>query len=75
MINQNENQNIEENIISSEAKNVDQKTEIELEILSPLDKKDDPRIQKYLKHIKNAIDNKDIKNLALSGVYGSGKST
>jgi len=75
MINQNENQDIEEEVISSEANNINQKTEIELEILSPLDKKGDPRIQKYLRHIKNAIDNKDIKNLALSGVYGSGKST
>lgn len=75
MINQNENQDIEEEVISSEANNLNQNTEIELEILSPLDKKDDPRIQKYLRHIKNAIDNKDIKNLALSGVYGSGKST
>lgn len=46
-----------------------------LEILSPIDKKDDPRIKKYLKHIKDAIDNENVKNLALSGVYGSGKST
>lgn len=46
-----------------------------LEVLSPLDKKTDPRIKKYLKHIKDAIDNEDVKNLALSGVYGSGKST
>lgn len=75
MVNQHENQNFEEVIISTEASNANQKTEIELEILSPLDKKNDPRIQKYLRHIKNAIDNKDIKNLALSGVYGSGKST
>ncbi|OXG03991.1 hypothetical protein B0A79_12395 [Flavobacterium piscis] len=72
---QNGTQNIEEEIISSEANTADQKIEIELEVLSPLDKKDDPRIQKYLRHIKNAIDNQDIKNLALSGVYGSGKST
>ena len=49
--------------------------DIKLEILSPLDKKDDERIKKYLKHIKDAIDNNDVKNLALSGVYGSGKST
>jgi hypothetical protein len=49
--------------------------EITLEILSPLDKKDDDRIKKYLKHIKDAIDNDNVKNLALSGVYGSGKST
>lgn len=75
MENQNQNENDNEEIISSEANNANQKTEIELEILSPLDKKNDPRIQKYLKHVKNAIDNKDIKNLALSGVYGSGKST
>lgn len=74
MVNQNENQN-NENSVSSEIENISQKTEIQLEILSPLDKKDDPRIKKYIKHIKNAIDNKDIKNLALSGVYGSGKST
>lgn len=46
-----------------------------LEILSPIDKKNDPRVKKYLKHIKDAIDNQDVKNLALSGVYGSGKST
>ncbi|MGG7468306.1 hypothetical protein [Chryseobacterium arthrosphaerae] len=48
---------------------------IKLEVLSPLDKKDDFRVKKYLKHIKDAIDNEDVKNLALSGVYGSGKST
>lgn len=75
MVNQNENQNNEADSISLGIKNGNQKTEIELEILSPLDKKNDPRIKKYLKHLKNAIDNKDIKNLALSGVYGSGKST
>lgn len=74
MINQNEIQSTE-NSISEEIDNVNQNTEIELEILSPLDKKDDPRIKKYLRHLKNAIDNKEIKNLALSGVYGSGKST
>lgn len=46
-----------------------------LDILSPLDKQDEPRVAKYLKHIKDAVENKDVKNLALSGVYGSGKST
>lgn len=75
MVNQIENQSNEESSISSEIENSNQKTEIGLEVLSPLDKKNDPRIQKYLKHLKNAIDNKDVKNLALSGVYGSGKST
>ena len=48
---------------------------IKLEILSPLDKKDDVRVEKYLNHIKDAVDSEDVKNLALSGVYGSGKST
>ncbi|WP_035647195.1 hypothetical protein [Flavobacterium sp. ASV13] len=75
MIDQNVNQNIEEDENSSEIMNDDQKKEIELEILSPLDKKDDPKVKKYLRHLKNAIDNEDVKNLALSGVYGSGKST
>ena len=56
---------------SQEGSNID----IKLAVLSPLDKKTDPRIKKYLKHIKDAIDNEDVKNLALSGVYGSGKST
>lgn len=50
-------------------------SDFKLEVLSPLDKKDDPRILKYLKHIKDAVENKDVKNLALTGVYGSGKST
>ncbi|SHG32557.1 YobI family P-loop NTPase [Flavobacterium johnsoniae] len=75
MTDQNENQDVEENENSSEVTNDSQKKDIELEILSPRDKKDDPRIKKYLRHLKSAIDNKEIKNLALSGVYGSGKST
>jgi hypothetical protein len=49
--------------------------EFKLEILSPLDKKEDKRVKKYLKHLKDAVDNIEVKNLALSGVYGSGKST
>lgn len=48
---------------------------IELDLLTPLDKKDDPRVKKYLKHLNNAILNRDVRNLALSGVFGSGKST
>ncbi|WP_294207689.1 hypothetical protein [uncultured Chryseobacterium sp.] len=63
----------EENSINSKQENIE--SNYKLEILSPVDKKNDPRIKKYLKHIKDAIDNKDVKNLALSGVYGSGKST
>lgn len=63
----------EENSTNSQQENIE--SNYKLEILSPVDKKNDPRIKKYLKHIKDAIDNKDVKNLALSGVYGSGKST
>jgi len=48
---------------------------IELGLLTPLDKKDDPRIKIYIKHLNNAIINRDVRNLALSGVFGSGKST
>lgn len=48
---------------------------IELDLLTPLDRKDDPRVKKYLKHLNNAIINPDVRNLALSGVFGSGKST
>lgn len=46
-----------------------------LELLTPLDKKDDERVAKYLKHINEAIEREEVKNLALTGVYGSGKST
>lgn len=48
---------------------------LKLEVLSPLDKKDEPRVKKYIEHIKNAIDDSQVKNLAITGVYGSGKST
>ncbi|WP_433812943.1 hypothetical protein [Flavobacterium johnsoniae] len=76
MINQDENQNQNnEDPIPLEIENDNQSVEMELEILSPLNKKDDARVKKYLRHLKSAIDNKEIKNLALSGVYGSGKST
>lgn len=73
-----ENQSIilpsnEINTTNSTQRNNEEK--IKLEVLSPLDKKDDFRVKKYLKHIKDAVDNGDVKNLALSGVYGSGKST
>ncbi|WP_417354445.1 hypothetical protein [Flavobacterium sp.] len=49
--------------------------DIKLQVLSPLDKQTDERIKKYLKHIKDAFDNDEVINLALTGVYGSGKST
>ncbi|OCW74127.1 YobI family P-loop NTPase [Elizabethkingia anophelis] len=78
MIN-NDNPNIISNTnqtdANTQASDKDSQTGTKLEILSPLNKKDDPRIQKYVIHLKNAIDNQEVKNLALSGVYGSGKST
>ncbi|MCT3817092.1 hypothetical protein CMT92_02475 [Elizabethkingia anophelis] len=78
MIN-NDNPNIISSInqtdANAQASDQDSQTGTKLEILSPLNKKDDPRIQKYVIHLKNAIDNQNVKNFALSGVYGSGKST
>jgi len=64
-----ENETIDENF------NEDDDNGIELDLLTPLDRKDDPRVKKYLKHLNNAILNPDVRNLALSGVFGSGKST
>lgn len=55
--------------------NVTEEKDLKLQILSPLNKQTDERIKKYLKHIKDAFDNVEVKNLALTGVYGSGKST
>ncbi|MCK7591407.1 hypothetical protein M0G43_12545 [Subsaxibacter sp. CAU 1640] len=53
----------------------DTSVKVKLDLLTPLDIKDDARIKKYIEHIYNAVDNPNIKNLALTGVYGSGKST
>jgi hypothetical protein len=39
------------------------------------DEKDIKNIQVYLDCLKNAIDSKDINNIAITGGYGSGKST
>ena len=43
--------------------------------LTPLDKNDDERVKKYVTRINDALEIPDVKNLALTGVYGSGKST
>lgn len=60
---------------TNNSENIDDLQGDNLEMLSPLDKKDDEKVKKYLRHLKNAIDNNQVKNLALTGVYGSGKST
>lgn len=67
-----ENEVLSDNSVNT---NIELSDDIKLDLLTPLDKKDDPRVKKYLKHINDAILNPDVRNLALTGVYGSGKST
>lgn len=56
-------------------KNFNDEKPIELDLLTPLNKKEDKRVQIYIKHINDAISKSEVRNLALTGVYGSGKST
>jgi len=55
--------------------NSENKNYIKLNPLSPIDKINDPRINLYLNRIDDAIEEPDVYNLALTGVFGSGKST
>ena len=52
-----------------------EQSHLKLSRLSPLDKKNDVKVSLYLNHINDAIEDKEVYNIALTGVYGSGKST
>ena len=46
-----------------------------LNLLSPIVLNKEDGINNYIKILKNAVKDKDAKNIAISGSYGSGKSS
>lgn len=47
--------------------------EAKYQFLIPNDEAED--IEEYSQALKNAFDNNNVKNIAISGIYGSGKSS
>lgn len=64
--------------IKSEIPNQENLNRKSISSLAPkilIEEKDIARVQPYLTAIKNSIDEPDITNIAITGAYGSGKST
>ena len=52
-----------------------EKNQQELYSLSPKENLNDEHYQKYADYLRNSLKNNEIKNIAITGKYGSGKST